>query len=144
MIMVPAASVLRFTSRRLVHMSTSVRSAVIAINMTADLRNHEEVPHAGKHQGQAQIQRGSAAIKEIPEMEDVPEDPILFQKSLGARAEQINLALLELKPKLTALKDPQARREVELHVRDLTRRGHLISEAKRKLDAILLERWQTW
>lgn len=75
-------------------MSTSVRSAVIAINMTADLRNHEEVPHAGKHQGQAQIQRGSAAIKEIPEMEDVPEDPILFQKSLGARAEQINLALL--------------------------------------------------
>lgn len=50
----------------------------------------------------------------------------------------------ELKPRLAALKDPEARKEVELHVRDLARRGHLISEAKRKLDAILRERGESW
>lgn len=45
-----------------------------------------------------------------------------------------------LQPKSAALKDPQARKEVERRLEDLARQGLFITQASRDLDAILMER----
>lgn len=45
-----------------------------------------------------------------------------------------------LQPKSAALKDPQARKEVQRRLEDLARQGLFITQASRDLDAILMER----
>jgi len=46
----------------------------------------------------------------------------------------------KLQPKSAALRDPQARKEVERRLKDLSRQGMFITEAAKELDAILSER----
>ncbi|CAN0412129.1 unnamed protein product, partial [Ectocarpus sp. 13 AM-2016] len=46
----------------------------------------------------------------------------------------------ELYPRTAAVKDPEARREVELRLKGLARHGLFVTETWRKLDAILAER----
>ena len=43
----------------------------------------------------------------------------------------------ELQPRSAALRDPQARKEVEMRLKDLARQGSFITEAARELDEIL-------
>lgn len=50
----------------------------------------------------------------------------------------------QLQPKSAAVKDPQARREVEKQLKDLARQGLFITEASRDIDAILVERGRAW
>lgn len=46
----------------------------------------------------------------------------------------------ELQPRSAALRDPQARKEVEMRLKDLARQGMFITEAARELDEILTMR----
>lgn len=49
----------------------------------------------------------------------------------------------ELRPRSAALRDPQARKEVETRLKDLARQGTFITEAARELDEILTMRGGT-
>eukprot|EP00903_Cladosiphon_okamuranus_P005731 g5688.t1 len=61
----------------------------------------------------------------------------VLQASLAARVQQINNTIRELQPRSAALRDPQARKEVEKRLEDLARQGTFITEAARELDEIL-------
>lgn len=50
----------------------------------------------------------------------------------------------ELQPRSAALRDPQARKELDLRLKGLARQGLFITEASRELDAILSERGRAW
>lgn len=61
----------------------------------------------------------------------------------GLRSVQPRVTLLpfsELQPRSAALRDPQARKEVERRLQDLARQGTFITEASRELDEILTMR----
>lgn len=64
----------------------------------------------------------------------------ILQASLAARVQQINYTISELQPRSAALRDPQARKEVERRLKDLARQGSFITEAARELDEILTMR----
>ncbi|CAN0182732.1 unnamed protein product [Ectocarpus sp. 8 AP-2014] len=68
----------------------------------------------------------------------------LEQAYLAARVQRINATIEELYPRTAAVKDPEARREVELRLKGLARHGLFVTETWRELDAILAERGRAW
>lgn len=70
-----------------------------------------------------------------------PYSSILLQLTFSCFCSDV---LRELQPRSAALKDPQARREVELRLKGLARQGQFITEASRQLEEILTERGRAW
>lgn len=92
------SSVLRLSGRRFIHTSNSLP----AVGVDQALRNSQVAQeqsidgHLTKdNDNDNGIQLESAALKNVREIKVVQEeDPLVFQKSLGVRADQITAALM--------------------------------------------------
>eukprot|EP00752_Nemacystus_decipiens_P003905 g3582.t1 len=89
---------------------------------------HAHDQHQSQHQHQHQHQRAQHAQNAV------------LQASLATRVQQINYTIRQLQPRSAALRDPQARKEVETRLKDLARQGSFITQAARELDEILTMR----
>ncbi|CAM9547791.1 unnamed protein product [Ectocarpus sp. 12 AP-2014] len=90
--------------------------------------------------GRAILQGSSKLSSRLPRPQVQLEQAQQQQAYLAARVERINATIEELYPRTAAVKDPEARREVELRLKGLARHGLFVTETWRKLDAILAER----
>ncbi|CAM9990388.1 unnamed protein product [Laminaria digitata] len=130
-------------------MMPTTSTSITAWRLGAQLgRNHRMLhtpsyPASGHENGHQNGHRNSAVLglqlEQQPDYEAI-KSSMLLQASLAARVQHINATISGLQPKSLALKDPQARKEVNRRLEDLARQGLFITQASRELDAILLER----